>query len=158
MFRGGNSHQSMPGLGPWASRIGALLVVLVSLGGCGGAAGMTVLGAGAGAAAGVGANYTLNGIAYKTFTASSEDVHTATLITLKRMGMFIKEDKATERGFQLHAQAVERDIHIELERVTTRTTRMRVSVDKGDIFKDRATAAEIITQSAYTLDRQVARR
>ncbi len=134
-----------------------LLAATLALGGCAGA-GLTVLGAGAGAAAGAGVDYTLNGIAYKTFTASADDVHRATRNTLGRMGMKIADDRKTKEGFSLHAVAEDRNIYIDLEHVTGRTTRMRVDVDKGDIFKDRATATEIIVQASYVLDRQFAHR
>lgn len=117
-----------------------------------------MLGAGAGVAAGTGVSYTLNGIAYKTFTAPAADVRRASLKTLKRMGMKVTKDKSTKEGFSIRATAMDREIYIDLERVTQVTTRMRIDVDKGEIFKDRATASEIIVQTAYTLDRQVAHR
>ena len=135
----------------------AALTLGLSLAGCAGA-GLTVLGAGAGVAAGTGVSYTLNGIAYKTFTASDDDVHTATLLALRRMAMDIKKDKPTHDGYEVIAKAADREVSVELERLTRRATRMRVSVDKDSIFKDRATAAEIILQASHTLDRKVARR
>jgi hypothetical protein len=134
-----------------------LLSAMLPLAGCAGA-GMTLFGAGAGVAASTGVNYSLNGIAYKTFTAPDTDVHAATLVTLKRMGIKVKEDKRTKEGRTIVASAVDREISIELERVTRTATRMRVNVDKGEIFKDRATASEIIVQAAVTLENQVASR
>lgn len=143
----------------WArsSMAAAALLMILALGGCAGA-GLTLLGAGAGVAAGTGVSYTLNGIAYKTYAESCEDVHTATLLALTRMGMEIEVDKSTDEGFELVARASEREVSIGLERVTDRTTRMRVSVDKESIFKDRATASEIIVQASYMLDHKVAQR
>lgn len=135
----------------------ALVTATLALGGCAGA-GLTVLGAGAGAAAGAGVDYTLNGVAYKTFTAPAGDVRRATRSTLDRMGMKVAADRKTEDGFSFHAVAEDRDIYIDLEHVTDQTTRMRVDVDKGEIFKDRATAAEIIVQASHALDHQLARR
>lgn len=147
--------------GSWSRRrLRILAVARVSiafaLAGCASGAGLTLFGAGAGVAAGTGVDYTLNGIAYKTFTAPVDDVHTAMLLTLKRMGMKIKKDKPVKHGYEMQASAVEREIYIDLETVTKVTTRMRVDVDKGDFFKDRATASEIILQAANTLDREVA--
>lgn len=135
----------------------ALLTAMLALSGCAGA-GMTLFGAGAGVAASTGVNYSLNGIAYKTFTAPASDVHAATLVTLKRMGMKIEKDTQTDEGRAIEAAAVDRKIFIELERVTRSTTRMRVNVDKGEIFKDRATASEIIVQSAHSLENRIASR
>ena len=51
------------------------------------------------------------------------------------------------------AQAGDRAVDIELERLTARTTRMRVSVKHGWIFRDRATAGEIIAQTEHSVDR-----
>lgn len=133
----------------------ALVAAMLALGGCA-AAGTTLFGTGVGVAASTGVNYTLNGIAYKTFTAPAADVHAATLATLKRMGMTVKKDNKTTEGHELHAEAIDRDIYIELESVTKTTTRMRINVDKGEIFKDRATATEIIVQASLALDSRLA--
>ena len=130
-----------------------LLLLLVAPAGSGCAAiGLTLLGVGAGVSAGTGVSYTLDSIAYKTFTASEEGLRAATLKTLKRMDIQVKENEATETGRKIVAQAGDRDIDIEVDRLTAKTSRMRVNVKQGWFFKDRATAAEIITQTERTLD------
>ena len=43
-------------------------------------------------------------------------------------------------------------VTIELERLTGRTTRMRVTAKHGAIFRDRSTAGEIIAQTERALD------
>jgi len=64
----------------------------------------------------------------------------------------VKTDAKTETGWEVSATATDRVIEIELERLTDRTTRMRVVADKGEIlFKDTATATEIILQTAQDL-------
>ena len=129
------------------------LTVILSLAGQGCAAvGLTLFGVGAGVAGGTGVSYTLDSIAYKTFTASEEHLRTATVKTLRRMAMDLKENQATESGRQLTATAGNRTVEIELDRITTKTSRMRVNVKQGWFFKDRATATEIIVQTERTLE------
>lgn len=125
-----------------------LLACMVLLQGCAAVA----LTAG-GIAAGVGANYTLSGIAYKTVVAPLGATRLATLKTLNRMEMNIIQDNKTDEGWQVTADAEDRKVDIDLEKVTPSTTRMRVTVDKGiAFFKDRATATEIIAQSVLRLE------
>lgn len=135
-------------------KITVLLAALALLQGCAAVA----LTAGS-LAAGVGVNYTLSGIAYKTVVAPLKNTRLATLKTLNRMEINVQKDEATTAGWQIVATATDRTIDIQLERLTPTTTRMRVTVDKGDIFfKDRATATEIIAQSVQRLqqDQQTA--
>jgi Protein of unknown function (DUF3568) len=129
----------------------SLLGVVVVTNGCG-AAGLTMLGVGAGTAAGTGTSYTLDGIAYRTFTASLEDVRRATATSLRRMDMRVKTDQATESGRSIVALAADRTVAIELEKLTSRATRMRVTAKQTAIFRDRATAGEIIAQTERALD------
>jgi hypothetical protein len=110
---------------------------------------------GAGVSSGTGVNYTLDSIAYKTFAASEAEVRAATLRTLKRMAMDVTENGATETGRQITAVAGDRTVDIELDRITSKTSRMRVNVKKGWLFRDRATAGEIIVQTEKTLDNEV---
>ncbi len=131
--------------------VGLVVMTLVGAAGCA-AAGLTLFGVGAGVSAGTGVSYTLDSIAYKTFTAPEEGLRAATLKTLKRMDMEVKENQPTDSGRKIVAQAGDRTIEIELDRVTSQTTRMRVNAKQGMFFKDRATAAEIIIQTERRLD------
>ncbi|MBI3030599.1 MAG: DUF3568 family protein [Candidatus Rokubacteria bacterium] len=133
----------------------ALVLTLVGAPGCA-AVGLTLLGVGAGVSAGSGVSYTLDSIAYKTFTAPEEGLRAATLKTLKRMDIKVEENQATESGRKIVAVASDRAIEIELDRLTSQTTRMRVNVKQGWFFKDRATATEIIVQTDRTLDAEPA--
>ncbi len=128
-----------------------LLLAAAVTSGCA-AVGLTLLGVGAGVGTGTGVSYTLDSIAYKTFTAPEEGLRAATLKTLKRMDMEVKENEPTESGRKIAAKAGDREIEIELDRLTAKTSRMRVNVKQGWFFKDRATAAEIIIQTERTLD------
>ena len=127
------------------------LVLAVVLQGCA-AAGLAVVGAGAGVGMGTGVEHQLNGVAYKTFATPIDAVHHATRATLARLAMPITADSRTQEGWTLSASAADRTIDIELERLTPRTTRLRVVANKGGLFfKDSATSTEIILQTAQTL-------
>lgn len=129
-----------------------VLAGAVALQGCAGA-GLTLFGVGAGVSAGTAVDHTLSGVAYKTFTTPLPELRTATLHTLDRMAFKVVDDQSAEFGHAIKAKAEERDILIELERLTSRTTRMRVTADQaGLLLRDRATATEIVVQTVYTLD------
>jgi hypothetical protein len=129
----------------------APLALAVLLQGCA-AAGLAVVGAGTGVGMGTGVEHQLNGVGYKTFATPIDSVHHATRATLARLEMPITADTRTNEGWKVSASAAERTIDIELERLTPRTTRMRVVADKGGLFgKDSATSTEIILQTAQTL-------
>lgn len=129
-----------------------LLLLLIGTAGSCGCAAMGIAALGVGASAGL--SYTLDSIVYRTFMASEEQLRAATLRTLKRMDMPVNENQSTESGRRIAAVAGDRTVEIELDRLTTRTSRMRVNVRQGWFFKDRATATEIILQTKRALDEQ----
>jgi hypothetical protein len=131
-----------------------LIAAILQLSGCAAPAGLAIFSASTGVAMGTSVDYTLNGIAYKTFVSPMPTVRQATLAGLNRMGMKVNEDKKSESGWSITASAEGRDIDIQLERLTPRTTRMRVVANNGPIFKDRATEAAIIDEAADALDRR----
>jgi hypothetical protein len=133
--------------------IGAMLMILGALGSQGCAAvGLTLFGVGAGVSGGTGVSYTLDSVAYKTFVASDADLRAATIQTLKRMAMDVTDTQKTDTGTDITATAGDRSVEIEIDRITPKTSRMRVVVKKGWFLRDRATAGEIIVQTADTLD------
>jgi hypothetical protein len=133
------------------------LVVLAALGsqGCAGV-GLTLLGVGAGLSGGTGVSYTLDSIAYKTFAGSETELRAAMLQTFKRMAIEVTETQKTESGTDITATAGDRTVEVEIDRITPRTSRMRVVVKKGWFLRDRATAGEIVAQTADALDRKSA--
>ena len=137
-----------------------ICALLVALQGCAISGLGLMLGAtGTGLAAGAGVDHTLSGITYKTFTVSGNQLRFAVLKTLHRMDMKVVKDKKEKGHHQIEALAFDRTIDIELERLSRRTTPMRVVANQGKIFfKDSATPTEIIVQTAATLDTQTARR
>jgi hypothetical protein len=140
-----------------AGMIGILAAVLL-LSACAAPVGLAVFSASSGVALGTSVDYTLNGIAYKTFVAPLPAVRQATLSGLNRMGVTVVQDKKSDHGWAIEATANDRQIDIELEGLTSRTTRMRVVANNGIIFKDRATEATIIEQAADALDRHAVAR
>jgi hypothetical protein len=100
---------------------------------------------GVGTAAGV--QHTLSGIAYKTFTASLPRVRTAVRSALEQMDIRAGGTEKIENGERIKARAADRDIEIELEALSSRTTRVRsIARRSGGILMDSATATEIILQ------------
>lgn len=133
---------------------GVALMAAVALGsqGCAGVD-VPMLLTDAGVAAGQGVNYTLDGIAYRTFSAPVDQMRRATLTTFKRMDIDVQSEDAMEDGCrELVGVAGDRIIYVELEKLTTRTTRMRITAKYGWVWRDRATASEIIVQTERTLD------
>ena len=116
------------------------------------ALGLTMFGVGAGVGTGSGVSYTLDSIAYKTFSAPEAELRAATLKTLRQMAIEVKENHATESGRQITAVAGDRIVEIELDRITARMSRMRVNVKQGWFWKDRATAGEIIVHTGRVLE------
>jgi hypothetical protein len=141
------SHRCRTGLA-----VVTVMIAALSLQGCAAGLGMTLLGVGAGTASSAGINHELGGIAYKTFTAPPADVHAATRMALKTMGIPVEKDEASSANRSLTAHANDRDIDIQIEEVTPRTTRLRVVASEFVVLKDSATATEIIMQTAQALD------
>jgi hypothetical protein len=130
-----------------------LLVGLVSvyLSGCAAPVALTLLGVGAGVTTGTAVSYTMDGIAYRTFTAPLPQVERATLTALNDMGMAIEGTQKTDEGKAIKAKGVDRQIEIELQAISSKTTRIRTVAKDGVFFKDRATATEIILQTERIL-------
>jgi hypothetical protein len=106
-----------------------------------------------GVAAGVDTNYTLDGIAYRTFTVPIDDVRRATLLALKRMDVTLQSDDLTDTGRAIIGLAGDgHTIDVELEQLTSRATRIRVTAKYALFLRDRATAAEFIAQTERALD------
>ena len=96
--------------------------------------------------AGVGTNYTLTNVAYKSFSSPLDRVHRATVSALKKTDIKIIDDSESKAGRSLTAATKELDIAITLEAVTTKITQIKVDARKSFVLKDKATAAEIINQ------------
>jgi hypothetical protein len=67
------------------------------------------------------------------------------------MGIKVDSTAKTEQGKAIKATSNDREIEIELEMVSAKTTRIRTVAKQGIFFKDRATAGEIIYQTEKVL-------
>ena len=114
---------------------------------------LTLFGVGAGVSTGTAVSYTLDGIAYRTFTAPLPEVEQATLAALNEMGMEIESAEQTDEGKAIKAKGVDRQIEVELQAISSKTTRIRTVAKDGVFFKDRATATEVILQTERILSR-----
>ena len=110
--------------------------------------GMTI--AGGGVEAGI--NYTLSGTAERTFTASLAEVHRATRAALRRMDIRVDRDDVDTDERRITCQAGDRQIEIHLRQLAPRTTMQTVVVAYNAILRDRATAREVILQTARTVE------
>ena len=126
----------------WVVSIAAASV----LSGCA-AVGLTALGIGGA----TGVNHSLGGIVYKTFTEPLPKVRQATLTALDQMDISVVSVAETEQGEVIMATAANRAIEVQFEALTPRTTRMRVVANSDGVFKDSATATEIILQTERVL-------
>ncbi|HSC42715.1 MAG: DUF3568 family protein [Deltaproteobacteria bacterium] len=133
----------------------ALLItaVIFCLNGCAAPIALTLLGVGAGVTTGTAVSYTMDGVAYRTFTAPLPRVEQATLRALNEMGMEVQPPEKTDEGKAIKAKGVDRQIEIELEAISSKTTRIRTVAKDGIFFKDRATATEIIMQTERILNK-----
>jgi hypothetical protein len=123
----------------------------VYLSGCAAPVALTLFGVGAGVTTGTAVSYTMDGVAYRTFTAPLPQVERATLMALNDMGIEVEGAEKTDEGKAIRAKGVDRQIEIELEAVSSKTTRIRTVAKNGIFFKDRATATEIILQTERIL-------
>ena len=101
--------------------------------------------------AGIGVSYTLTNVAYRSFSSPLNQVHEATIAALKEMDIKIVDDIKVVNGRSITADTMELDIVIDLERVTLKTTQIKVDARKNVLLKDKATAAEIINQVGKNL-------
>jgi hypothetical protein len=67
------------------------------------------------------------------------------------MGMKIEGTEKSDEGKTIKAKGVDRQIEVELQAISSKTTRIRSVAKDGIFFKDRATATEIILQTERIL-------
>jgi hypothetical protein len=128
-------------------------VICVCLNGCAAPLALTLLGVGAGVTSGTAVSYTMDGTAYRTFTAPLPRVERATLMALNEMGLEVQAPEKTDEGKAIKAKGADRQIEIELQAISSKTTRIRTVAKDGIFFKDRATATEIIMQTERILNK-----
>lgn len=107
----------------------------------------------AGMVGGTSIDHTLDGIVYRTYAAPIAGTRLATLQTLDRMGMKVSKSERKEKGWHIDAKATNRDIEIDIEPLSERSTRVRVVVNEdGLVFlKDKSTGIGILDQVSGAL-------
>ncbi len=118
---------------------------------------LTACAAAATTAAGIGGSqalsHTINGITYRTFTATAPEVKVATINALGRMKIKVVSDGKPDKNNMrtITAKANGRSIEVQIEPISDNATRMRVVAKSGGLFYDSATADEIIQQTKRQL-------
>ena len=125
-----------------------ILFTGVALSGC---APMVTTAAGVGGSAAL--NHTLSGTTYRTFTAPAARVKVATVSALNRMKIKVISENMQDKGniILVTAKTTERNIEIQIEPISSNTTRMRVAAKRSMFSYDNATAEEIIMQTKKSL-------
>jgi len=131
------------------SKLTALLCLMLALSGCSLVGAAFVPAAVSGAAFGV--EYTFTNTAYKTISYSVADVEAALDKALRKMNIEETGRKAGAGEVIVTAVTENLNIEIDLKVLTPTVTKIEVSAKKGLIFKDKATATEIITQTEERL-------
>ena len=99
-----------------------------------------------GAGAGIGVPYVISDCADRTLNFSFEEVNKITPHVLRKLDITIVDDREIENGKRVKASTKNLDITIDMERVTSRATRITVNAKKSSFVKDKATSEEIINQ------------
>jgi hypothetical protein len=110
-----------------------------------------IVAGGSAGAASAGVEYTLTGVAHRTVNADLTASKRAASKALKQLGMNPSGPVNTEKGAKIAALTPKLNITVELERITSKATRISVDVKAGVVRKDKATAAEIIRRTVSNL-------
>lgn len=92
------------------------------------------------------AYYYLN-VSEKTCVYDIDTMKKASVVTLRRMGFSVGEQKDGDGVRKIEANADDLRITVKLRKVTDRCTRIKVTAKKDVVLRDRATASEIILQT-----------
>ena len=128
------------------SRAAALVLMIASVAGC---ESMALTAFGVGASTGV--QHSLGGMTYRTFSAPAPKVKAAAIGALGHMGIKVNSTEKIEGGELIKASTADRQIELQLERISSNATRLRAVAKNGSIFYDGATATEIILQTERLL-------
>ncbi len=121
--------------------------------------GCAVVAVGAVAAAAGGVTYTVLGSAEKTYDEDYDAVVAALQKALVSLDVKTGDAKRIEENgkvvtTEIEAYSGDLTIHINIERVSDKTTRLIVAASKNYVFKDRATAGEILNQTTNNLPKK----
>lgn len=130
-----------------------LLLPLCALQGC-----ETVALTSHGVAKHAGIEQSLTGRSFKTFSTTLPTLRLATLKAFQRMGIRVNADAQAQEGWTIKGVTHGREIEVNFERISRRTTRMKVLVERNiPLLGDGATGTEIILQTTEMVDRMAVR-
>lgn len=134
----------LPGLSFFSTKRCVIALGLISLfvSGC---ASVMVAGVSGGVA------YTITNVAYKTVSFPLPATDAALRTALRHMDIQEVSRKNIDHGIEIEATTRDLSISISLERITAKTTKISVDAAKSLLIKDKATATEIIEQTAAIL-------
>ncbi len=101
-------------------------------------------------------HYTTSNIVKKTLMGDAGQVKAATRSALKKMDVHFDSIKTEKNETEIEASTTELDITITIEPVTTAATKVKVDAVEDRVFKDKATAAQILSQIEAELNRKPA--
>jgi len=90
--------------------------------------------------------YTTGNIAKRTFVSNVDQITKATRRALRKMNIHYLSTSTRVSETEMKAETEELDITISMTPITAATTRVDVDAVKESVFKDKATAAEILYQ------------
>jgi Protein of unknown function (DUF3568) len=106
---------------------------------------------GAGALVRAGAASTRSGTVYRTFDASLREVYAAVQTTLARLEFPAPEEQVHEEHVTLHTEAIQREVRVDLQPITSSLTQVAVTAGIAPFRTDLATATTLIDLVAQTL-------
>ncbi|MCE5311676.1 MAG: DUF3568 domain-containing protein [Nitrospiraceae bacterium] len=118
----------------------SVVMVILFLSQCCGCAAVVVAGASGGVA------YTLTNVAYKTVNYPLAQVKLASHNALKNMGISERDVRPIDGGYRITGATDRLTIEVELEMITSKSTKISVDARKNIVVKDKATATELIDQ------------
>ena len=99
-------------------------------------------------------HYTTSNVVKKTLMGDAGQVKAATKSALKKMDVHFNSMKTKGNATEIDASTTELDITITIEPVTAATTKVKVDAVEDRVFKDKATAAQILSQIEGELNRK----
>jgi len=98
--------------------------------------------------------YNTSNVVKKTLMGDVGQVKAATRSALKKMDVHFHSVKTEGYETEIEASTTELDITIMIEPITSTTTKVKVNAVEDHVFKDRATAAQILSQIEAELNRK----
>jgi hypothetical protein len=98
--------------------------------------------------------YTTSNVVKKTLMGNVGQVKAATRSALKKMDVRFHSVKTEDSETEIEASTKELDITITIEPITSATTKVKVNAVEDHVFKDKATAAQILSQIEAELNRK----